>query len=52
MAIVEDVADDADKADSSPGATQDLLADLRGLTKRLELPEHLLPRFMDEDKRT
>ena len=50
MAIVEDVTE-SDNVAVEPLKPTELLDTLRGLSKRLALPEDLLPSFMNEDKR-
>ena len=51
MAIVEDVTDHDGRFDDGPDTKLDLLPTLRRLSKRLALPENLLPSFMSEEKR-
>jgi hypothetical protein len=54
MAVVEDVTgdDNASGDDHNASTKAELLATLWQLSKRLALPEELLPSFMNEEKRT
>lgn len=50
MAIVEEVADQGDRDEDGTDTKANLLSMLRQLSKRLALPEDLLPSFMSEEK--
>jgi hypothetical protein len=51
MAIVEEVPDDSYSGQRGPNSGAELLRVVHELSKRLALPEELLPTFLHEEKR-
>jgi hypothetical protein len=51
MAIVEEVSEDDHTGQPGPSSAGELLRVVQELSKRLALPEDLLPSFLNEDKR-